>query len=335
MSKHILGVDLLDSPYKMIAADVNNSQTITTLDLIQLRKLILNIDLEFSNNTSWRFVDVEYNFPVPTNPWFETFQEVHNENNLPANAVEEADFIAVKIGDVNGSALANLLSSDDRNVNGQFNFNVADVELKAGNEYTVEFTGADMASVSGYQLTIALEGAELVDVVYGVATEENFGMRFVNEGMITTSWNGEASADDVLFSLVVRANADAQLSEVLGVSSRYTVAEAYNNNNDLLNVGIQFNTGVVANAGFEVYQNTPNPFKGETLIGFNLPEDAQASITINDVTGRTVTVIRGDYAAGYNTVNVTRDMLNGATGVLSYTVTAGDFTATKKMIVVE
>jgi hypothetical protein len=34
-------------------------------------------------------------------------------------------------------------------------------------------------------------------------------------------------------------------------------------------------------------------------------------------------------------VNVTRDMLKGATGVLSYTVTAGEFTATRKMVVVE
>jgi hypothetical protein len=42
-----------------------------------------------------------------------------------------------------------------------------------------------------------------------------------------------------------------------------------------------------------------------------------------------------DGAAGRNMVNVTRDMLKGATGVLSYTVTAGEFIATKKMVVVE
>ena len=35
ISKHILGVQPLDTPYKMIAADVNNSKSITTLDLIQ------------------------------------------------------------------------------------------------------------------------------------------------------------------------------------------------------------------------------------------------------------------------------------------------------------
>ena len=34
---------------------------------------------------------------------------------------------------------------------------------------------------------------------------------------------------------------------------------------------------LVAAAGYELYQNTPNPFKGETVIGYNLPEAAQVT----------------------------------------------------------
>jgi hypothetical protein len=75
ITKHILGIQLLDSPYKMIAADVNNSSTITTADMIQLRKLILGIYDDFPNNTSWRFVDADYVFPDPTNPWLQEFPD--------------------------------------------------------------------------------------------------------------------------------------------------------------------------------------------------------------------------------------------------------------------
>ena len=99
ISKHILGVQPLGSPYKMIAADVNNSRSITTLDLIQLRKLILSIDTEFQNNTSWRFVDAGYVFPNPANPWFEDFAEVVNINDLPGTGINNADFVAVKVGE--------------------------------------------------------------------------------------------------------------------------------------------------------------------------------------------------------------------------------------------
>ena len=62
ISKHILGINTFDSPYKHIAADVNQSGSITAFDLVQLRQLILNITTEFSNNDSWRFVDANHTF---------------------------------------------------------------------------------------------------------------------------------------------------------------------------------------------------------------------------------------------------------------------------------
>ena len=336
ISKHILGVTPLNSPYKMIAADVNKSESITTLDLIQLRKLILTIDTEFNNNTSWRFVDASFDFPDDSNPWLTDFPEVINLNDLNSDMINQ-DFVAVKIGDVNGSATVSLFAATpDERTNGTFAFELNDAEIKAGNEYTVDFTAADIADIQGYQATLTFDATalELVDMIYGAATEDNFGMRFVEEGMITTSWNGEATANEVLFSLVFRANADAQLSELMGISSRYTAAEAYNLDDETLDVAINFNTGTVASAGFELYQNTPNPFKAETLIGFNIPEAAEVTIRIHDVTGKALKMIRGDFAKGYNNVTVNAKELP-TTGVLYYTIETADYTATKKMIIVE
>ncbi|WP_020538514.1 SdrD B-like domain-containing protein [Lewinella cohaerens] len=103
ISKHILALDPLDSPYKRIAADVNRSGSITTLDIIQLRKLILNIYTEFPSNTSWRFIDQDYVFPQPDNPWVESFPELINLNDLIGEELS-VGFTGVKIGDVNGSA---------------------------------------------------------------------------------------------------------------------------------------------------------------------------------------------------------------------------------------
>jgi hypothetical protein len=102
-----------------------------------------------------------------------------------------------------------------------------------------------------------------------------------------------------------------------------------------MNVGVVFNGGDALQSVFTVYQNTPNPFAATTMIGFNLPTDAEATVTISDASGRVLNVVRGDYAAGYNTINLTKEMIQGATGVLTYTVTAGEFTATKKMIAVK
>ena len=326
ITKHILGVQPLNSPYKLIAADVNNSKSVTTLDLIQLRKLILNIDNKFGNNTSWRFVDASYSFPNAANPWAAQFPEVANLNDLGADA--RANFVAVKIGDVNGNAVA---TSQVRTA-GEFGLNVADQALKAGNEYRVEVAG-DLKSIEGLQFSMSYDvnAIELVDVEYGVAKEENFGI-FAKEGVITASWNGDANSN-TFATLVFRATADANLSEVLNLNSRYTAAEAYRNN-DQLSVALNFAGAQAEVAGFELKQNTPNPFAGETVIGFSLPVAGEATLTIQDVTGRTLRVVRGQFAQGYNQVTLKASDLN-ATGVLTYTLEAAEFTATKKMIIVE
>ncbi|MBK8490088.1 MAG: HYR domain-containing protein [Saprospirales bacterium] len=102
ISRHILGVTLLSSPYQQIAADVNRSGSVSTLDLVEIRKVILGLQSGFPNNTSWRFIDKSYHFTNPGNPFQESFPESISFNNL--TSMEIANFVAVKVGDVNGSA---------------------------------------------------------------------------------------------------------------------------------------------------------------------------------------------------------------------------------------
>ena len=123
------------------------------------------------------------------------------------------------------------------------------------------------------------------------------------------------------------------MSEVLSINSRYTQAEAYAADNTM-DVGVSFHNTAYVAAAFELYQNTPNPFASKTLIGFNLPQDGEAMLTITDISGKVLNVTRVDAAAGYNTINVTKEMIQHATGVLSYTISSGEYTATKTMVVV-
>jgi len=332
ISKHILGVSPFDTPYKHIAADANNSGTVTTYDMVVLRRLILMIDTELTNNTSWRFVDAAYAFPNASNPWAETFPEVINYNNLD-QAMNNANFVAVKVGDINGSAVANSSASNvDERTYGTLVFSAEDREVKAGNNYTVDFTANDFNAL-GYQFTMNFSGLELVDVVDGVASAENFGLEMAEAGVITTSWNTDVAkelANEVLFSVVFTATVDAQLSELMTVNSDYTKAEAYGANGELMDVNFEFTGATVA--GYELFQSTPNPSNGNTTIGFSLPVAAPATITVQDVAGKTLKVITSDFAKGYNTVRIENIE---ATGVLYYTLTSADFSATKKMVVVK
>ncbi|MEM8906659.1 MAG: cohesin domain-containing protein, partial [Bacteroidota bacterium] len=343
MSKHILGMELMDSPYKLIAADVNNSGTITAYDMVELRKLILFIDTEFQSNTSWRFVDEMFVFPNPMNPWATTFPETYSINGLSADEI--ADFIAIKVGDVNGSATANALAAGEtRDQLDVLNLAIDDQQLTAGETYEVAVKAKDFRAIQGYQFTLNFDAGllEFVDVQQGVLAQlsaDNFGFGQLRQGAITASWNNREAvdlADDaVLFKLIFAAKNNTTWSKALSVNSRFTAAEAYNHEAEQMDLELVFQTEQgQTNAAFALYQNRPNPFKDQSIIGFVLPESSSATLSIYDVSGRMLRSITGDFAKGYNEININRSELNAA-GVLYYQLDTPNHSATKKMIVIE
>ena len=55
INRHILGIKPITGKFGIIAADVNQSGNITTLDMIHIKKMILQIEKKFPNNTNWHF----------------------------------------------------------------------------------------------------------------------------------------------------------------------------------------------------------------------------------------------------------------------------------------
>jgi hypothetical protein len=139
-----------------------------------------------------------------------------------------------------------------------------------------------------------------------------------------------------LFTLTFTAKESGDLSKMLNISNstKLTEAEAYNGKEETLDVALSFNSGVVAGKDFALFQNEPNPFEGSTVIGFTLPEAMDATVTVYDVTGKMVRLIEGSYAQGYNEVKISRKDL-ASSGVMYYRLDASDFTATKKMVVID
>ncbi|MFN0034715.1 MAG: SdrD B-like domain-containing protein [Saprospiraceae bacterium] len=100
MSKHILGVELLDSPYKIIAADVDHSNELSQ-DTIILRQMVLGIIAELPGG-SFRFVLKDYVFPAPFDPFTPPFPESYSISNLQGE-VTGIDFIGIRKGNVSGT----------------------------------------------------------------------------------------------------------------------------------------------------------------------------------------------------------------------------------------
>ncbi len=347
ISKHILETELFDSPYKFIAGDVNKSGNITTIDIVELRKVILFINDEFPNNTSWRFVDAAYVFPDPVNPFAEAFPETYPINNL-LGQMNDVDFIAVKVGDVNGSAQTNALGAgaDDRNFDGTLQLEVEDIDLEAGQSHTIEVRARDFKRVLGCQFTLNVDQLEVIDVLPGVLpglSANNFGWQYRQDGVLTASWNVNNAVtfddEEVLFSLVVQARSMLTLSEVVRISSHLTKAEAYaekENLVELLDLELLFRdeSGSQPSGKFELYQNRPNPFVDETVIGFELPQNGRAILTLSDLSGKVFKTLEGFFLKGYNEVSFDRSDLPGG-GVLYYKLSTDTHSAIRMMTIID
>lgn len=333
--KHILGMSLLNSPYKLIAADVNNSGTITVLDMIQLQRLILGYTTEFRENRSWRFVDAGHVFTNPQNPWSSGFPEVVNINNL-GGQISGADFVAIKIGDVNHTMrLPGLADAQVRSLPRQIGFPVIDRLLQPGEVYEFGLYLPD-EPLEGYQFTLEYDPQEVTieKVVHGLAGPEQFGY-FPEEGLLTTHWYRTEVVDQDqqrLFTLRLRARKAKYVSELLQLSSRLTPAEAYRSDGTLLVPELAFRMASDTDH-FVLYPNLPNPFREETRVRFYLPRATRGQLTVFDGQGRVLRVWEDRFEAGLQEMR-----LQGAglpTGVLYYRFQSPEYQATRKMILLE
>lgn len=83
-----------------------------------------------------------------------------------------------------------------------------------------------------------------------------------------------------------------------------------------------------------LYQNYPNPFNPATSIAFDLPEAAFVTLTVYNVTGQeVVTLVSEPMNAGKHSVNFDGSTL--ASGVYLYRLTAGSFSADRKMMLMK
>ncbi|MEL7160492.1 MAG: dockerin type I domain-containing protein, partial [Bacteroidota bacterium] len=308
VSSHILGSEEFTSSYDYLAADVNQDGRIDVIDMSLMQSSILGLIDNFGTGVTWTFVaaDVEID-----NPFGETFPEVINVNNFTGNEFG-ADLIGIQEGDVlrAGRSVSTI--------------EVEDAILESGQTHMLVLDGS---ALRGFQGTLELgAGLELLSADY--VGEGGLNLNRAAEGLIAVSLRNEA-----VLSLEVRATEAARLSELVSLTDAITPREGVSANGTGGSLDLSFTTELSADLSNALLQNTPNPVRNETVIRFDLAVAGAAMLRVQDAAGRLVMTKPLEAVAGRNVVTLTAADL-GASGVLTYTLTSGDFTATKKMVVV-
>jgi hypothetical protein len=338
IQRHILGMSRLDSPYKIIAADVNNSKSVTASDIIELRKMILGLQSEFSNNTSWRFVDANFTFKDKANPW--PFNDKLVYENLGTN-MSKSDFVAIKTGDVNGTISANLSEQTSTRTKESAHIYTQDVLLTSGQSAAIPIFAGKTEKLSGMQWTMEiLPGMTFAGFEAGIVPIKDYNLaQIVKKGKtyITLSYDDpkalELKEGDLLFHLIFDVQKSANTKQLIRFGSDVTQALAFTPEGE--EEGITFAFKVDQQETFYIRQNQPNPFHTETKIFVGLTKASAIDMTIFDAKGNRIYESKDNLPAGEHQLIINDKQLNNQTGIFFCKIKTGEISKVIKLLRIE
>ncbi len=308
MQKHILGLEQLDSPYKVIAADVNGNGRINASDLFELRSLILADTERFPSSTSYVFIPSEMHFDDPAEPWDQG--DIFGYKLEPQNIPQQIDLMGIKVGDVNKSSLG----ASGRNTSEHVQWHALS-KLTDSHEF-IEIYAPSRQQLEGFQTTVEWNPGQwsFNEIVSGQIHVEksHYSDRWIGEGKLAISWNDILSLDidpgNPIFSLKFDRRDGLNRSE-LAFSDDIIKTEVYLA--DMAPMPLALQESLPSPEGVQLYTNIPNPWSTQTKLVFNLPYETEVVITIYDASMKVVWSHRGKYAQGDQTIRITDRQVPG------------------------
>ncbi|MEL6356518.1 MAG: peroxidase family protein, partial [Bacteroidota bacterium] len=240
LSRHILAVEEITSPYQLLAGDADLDGQINVTDIIAIRRLILGLDNQLPGDLSqWVFIPANYNFLDPLHPWDEAYPTSVFLDS-PSMMLEEHDFIAYKRGDINASASlgGNFTENDIALAKAGNSLQVVApaTQLKAG-ESTMVYLNLTAPEKLQYQFALVMDNGQIESISpfshgaeYAHLTS-NGSVRFCGE------------QDNQLFAqiaLTIKSDRDIALSEALRIDTKDLSAYALSTTSNMHAVDLNF-----------------------------------------------------------------------------------------------
>ena len=286
IQRHLLGILPFDSPYKIVAADVNRDRRVTTSDLIHIRQALLYRPSDLTNQAHWRFVDDQLMFGDDRYP-----METEMAENMEVTYDEPIiDLIAVKVADVNSSVELDIDPfSSNRSI---LSLKVEDTDFQEGDHFEVELRIPEDFDISGGQLSLSYDDNTLyVDDVKGYhGGELDYQILAPGVLLITMIGDKELKQRESLVSIRLEGRRSGRLSDNLALSSSPLAPEVYTSHLEVLDLQMFFETP-------EIQQNqdqwnlisiAPNPFRDQSIITLFSDQQTSYEVEIFDISGRLI-----------------------------------------------
>ncbi len=295
ISRHLIGTQSLDSPYKLLAADVDRNGAVTAFDLIALQRVILRIDSTFSNNNSWRFVPEHYVFDEPLNPFTAPIGDVFHIEDFFGHW-GKMNFIGIKVGDVNLDATTCGLPSSGHRSQANIPLRTASQQLEAGKNYSVALKLEEGQELWGYQMALAYDtlALELISPPTFPALKQHTSPQMqLLPGQIRSNWYKDQKltlgAENTLIQLQFKAKTTGALADYLQIDTEAIAAEAYVQNLETQTLQLTFeNTTTSTTTDFIITPIYPNPLKTFANLPVHLNHASTLLLSIYDANGTSI-----------------------------------------------
>jgi hypothetical protein len=347
MQRHVLNTQLLSTPYRIIAADVNNSGTVTNLDIVLTKSLILQNTTSFPGGRLWAFANSSYVFPNVLNP----FPYESTRSYSSANTATDQNFIGMKLGDVNNSwdpLVAKEIS------NQVVLMNVENATVNSNDFISIPVRVSGFNKISGFQYTVNWNNTvlEFVGLDNGMLNVD-YGTTQLENGKLTLVWTTENLAGQTLAdgSIIyyLRFKAIGNIGDQSEITFNSSVIPVEAENSEMKFISVNENAGIIkiadaaginssVAAGYQLYQNEPNPFVDQSVIKFTIPVYDNVEFKIYDIYGKIVYEHVAKYTTGTHTLKwdgKTNDGLALSAGTYYYQMKSGKFTDVKRLVLVK
>lgn len=333
ISQHILNVRPFTNFYQGLAADVNLSNTITTLDIVEIRRLILGISDSFSVAPAWRFVRPVANPAIVSNLEMarDTYQTVVNEIRGDIT-VPSRHFIAVKTGDVNYSN-KNLLDNEGVGDRMPVSLISENLSLKPGDTVAIPIRLAEPNNMDAWQIGLQLNPRVLELTGIEGVPPENYA--FDEQGAVRAIWYEHPvykTPETPLLTLRAKVLQPSMLQEALRAAPEYLAPECYrfdaHGQMEKSPFVLQFSTPPREKHQF--FTPRPNPFSQETVFAAALRSPDLIRLEVLDLTGAVIAVQEVQGTAGLNKIVLSGNDLQNE-GLYLYRLQAGATIQTGKL----
>lgn len=337
--RHIVRLETFDTPYKLLAADVNISGAVSVADVIKLRRYLADLDDLPSGN--WAFINSS--FIIDDNNWQSAPDCI--DFDLWDADLTDSSFVSVRMGDVDYSWAGDRRGRPRPSGRDFIELDLMDCLGAPGDIVRMSVNVAGFKDVAGFELH--LEYPQEVMRCLGLETASmNQPTTNIADGKIHFVWedifhavtlNDGREALSLLFEILdgapdtmVISVASAHIADIEGADYDIIATDGYISQQYPTKHGNAYSIP----ESFNLRETYPNPFNARANIEFDIPEASYVTLAIYDLLGREIEILVDRfYPAGYH--RVTWDAGARPSGLYFVRLQAGEYNADRKMLLIK